>query len=338
MKAVILEKPGEMRAANLDAPRAPQAGEALVRVHRVGVCGTDLHAFRGTQPYFTYPRIVGHELGVEILALGGDSPGLAVGDLCAVEPSIQCGQCIACRRGRGNCCTELKVLGVHLDGGLREQIVVPVRNLHKSTRLTPEQLAMVEPLSIGSHAVRRAAPEPGDTVLVIGVGPIGLGVAQSLRFHNVKVVVSDLREERLALAQAVLGTRELIDARQDALAQLRRILGGELATVVFDCTGSIASMEESINFMAHGGKLVFVGLVPESFSFSDPLFHRRETTLLSSRNCTAQDFREVIARMETGAIDVSRWITHRASADELPRVFPGWVSGDNRLFKASVAW
>jgi threonine dehydrogenase-like Zn-dependent dehydrogenase len=148
----------------------------------------------------------------------------------------------------------------------------------------------------------------------------------------------DVLDPRLEFARDKMGIKNCIDGRSEPLGQVTKLLGGELATVVFDCTGSIASMEHSINFMAHGGKLVFVGLVPENFSFSDPLFHRRETTLLSSRNCTAQDFREVIDRMEKGEIDVLPWITHRALADEVPAVFPTWVSGNQGLFKASIAW
>jgi len=338
MKAIVLEKPGQMRAVNMQSPREPRPGEALVRVRRVGICGTDLHAFRGTQPYFEYPRIVGHELGVEVLALGDAEQELAVGDLCALEPSFHCGQCIACRRGRSNCCVNLKVFGVHVDGGLREQVVVPVSNLHKSTKLTPEQLSLVEPLCIGAHAVRRAAPEPGDTVLIIGVGPIGLAVAQSARLHDVTVLIMDVLDERLAFARDTRGIQHAIDARREPLEQLKSILGGELATIVFDCTGNKQSMEQALTYMAHGGKLVFVGIFLGDMTFNDPTFHRKETTLLSSRNATAEDFREIIARMERGEIDVLPWITHRALADELPGVFPTWVKGETNLFKASVEW
>jgi 2-desacetyl-2-hydroxyethyl bacteriochlorophyllide A dehydrogenase len=338
MKAVILEKPGEFRSIQVDAPRAPQAGEALVRVRRVGVCGTDLHAFRGTQPFFAYPRILGHELGVEVLALGGGAEGIAPGDRCAVQPGIPCGRCIACRRGKTNCCVDLKVLGVHMDGGMCEQVIVPASNLYKTGKLTFDELALVEPLCIGRHAVRRAAIEPGDTVLIIGAGPIGLAVAQSIPREAAALIVMDISDERLAFAREKAGIKNCVDGRSDPLAKVTELLGGELATVVFDCTGSKQSMESSINYMAHGGKLVFVGLFLGDFTFNDPLFQRRETTLLSSRNAISQDFRDVIGRMEKGEINIRPWITHRARADEVPSVFPTWVSGAAGLLKATIEW
>jgi len=338
VKAVVLEKPGEFRNISVATPRAPLEGEALVRVHRVGVCGTDLHAFRGTQPFFNYPRILGHELGVEVLAVAGKDSKVAPGDHCAVEPGIACGRCIACRRGKTNCCVDLKLLGVHIDGGMCEQLIVPVKNLHPAPKLTFEQLAVVEPLCVGRHAVRRAAPGAGDTVLVIGAGPIGLAVAQSIPREVAALLVMDISDERLAFARDKMGIQHCVDGRNDPLAHVTQLLGGELATVVFDCTGSKQSMESSINYMAHGGKLVFVGLFLGDFSFNDPLFQRRETTLLSSRNATAEDFRDVISRMEEGEINIQHWITHRARAHEVLEAFPRWVSGSSGLIKATIEW
>lgn len=338
MKAVVLEKPGEFRNIQIGAPRAPGAGEALVRVHRVGICGSDLHAFRGTQPFFNYPRILGHEMGVEVLELGEGESSVAPGDHCAVLPGVACGRCIACRRGKTNCCVELKLLGVHMDGGMCERLIVPTSNLFPSKKLTLEQLAVVEPLCIGRHAVRRAAPEAGDTVLIIGAGPIGLAVAQSVPRNAGALIMMDISDERLAFASEKLGVRHTVDGRGDALAEVTRILGGELATIVFDCTGSKQSMEASLNYMAHGGKLTFVGLFPGDFSFNDPLFQRRETTLMSSRNATAEDFRDVIRRMESGEINIEAWITHRARAEEVPEAFPRWAAGVSGLIKATIQW
>src|SRR5947199_5981351 len=169
MQTIVLEKPGSLTLADTAAPTDVPPGHAMVRVRRVGICGTDLHAYRGRQPFFSYPRILGHELGVEVIALGdGDTFGLKKGDRCTVEPYLNCGTCIACRRGKTNCCATLQVLGVHTDGGLRETIVVPARKLHRSPRLTFEQLALVETLGIGCHAVDRAAPRPDETCLIIG--------------------------------------------------------------------------------------------------------------------------------------------------------------------------
>ena len=190
MKTVVLDKPFSFRLTETEPPGEPGQGEALVRVQRVGICGTDLHAYQGNQPFFDYPRILGHELAVEIVALGpsAETHGLAVGDRCAVEPYLNCGTCIACRRGRTNCCERLSVLGVHQDGGMREQVIVPIAKLHKANGVPPEQLALVEMLCIGAHAARRAAIEPGEPALVIGAGPIGLGTMQFARALGAEVI------------------------------------------------------------------------------------------------------------------------------------------------------
>jgi threonine dehydrogenase-like Zn-dependent dehydrogenase len=157
MKTIILDKPGQFQLTETEPPAAPLPGQALVRVRRVGICGTDIHAFKGDQPFFSYPRILGHELGVEVVSVASDVSNLTSGEICAVEPYLNCGVCIACGRGRPNCCVQLKCLGVHTDGGMRELITVPAAKLHPSHTLTLEQLALVETLGIGAHAVERAS-------------------------------------------------------------------------------------------------------------------------------------------------------------------------------------
>ena len=152
MKTIVLEQPGQFVLTETQPPAAPGPGEALIRIHKVGICGTDLHAFQGNQPYFEYPRILGHELSGEIVEVGANEQGFAVGDHCAIEPYFNCGQCLACRRGKTNCCAHLKVLGVHMDGGMRDFIVAPIHKLHKSQGLPLDHLALVEPLGIGCHA------------------------------------------------------------------------------------------------------------------------------------------------------------------------------------------
>ena len=211
MLQVTLQTPGQLVAADAGLPTAA-AGEALVRVHRVGVCGTDLHAFRGRQPFFSYPRVLGHELGVEVVEPGG-SGEIRRGDRCAVEPYLNCGSCIACRTGRPNCCTSLSVLGVHQDGGMREVIAVPARKLHRSDRLSYEQLALVETLAIGAHAVERATLEPGEFALVIGAGPIGVSVVQFARAAGAKVAVVDTSTARLDLCRRLWKVDCTIDGR-----------------------------------------------------------------------------------------------------------------------------
>jgi 2-desacetyl-2-hydroxyethyl bacteriochlorophyllide A dehydrogenase len=340
MKSILLVEPGTLRATETPEAPAPGPGEALVQVHRVGVCGTDLHAFRGKQPFFSYPRILGHELGVEVLAVGEGVTTPAVGDHCAVEPYLNCGRCIACRRGKSNCCTQLKVMGVHVDGGLRERFLVPAAKLHPSHSLSFDQLALVETLGIGAHAVDRAALAPGETVAVLGTGPIGLAVIQFALAAGARVLAVDLNARRLAFCRERLGLAAdaTIDTSvtPDVAARLAELTGGDLPTAVFDATGNAASMAASFNYPAHGGRLIFVGLFTGDVAFNDPNFHRRELTLLGSRNSRPEDFRRILTLVESGRVDTTPWITHRAPLDAVPDQFAAWTDPSAGVLKAMI--
>jgi 2-desacetyl-2-hydroxyethyl bacteriochlorophyllide A dehydrogenase len=337
MKAIILDTPGHLQATYRDEPALPGPTEALIRIRHIGVCGTDFHAFRGEQPFFTYPRILGHELGVEIVALGSQVEHLTVGMNCAVEPYFNCGHCPACRRHKPNCCSNLKVFGVHIDGGMRELAIVPAERLHPSKSLTSEQLALVEPLAIGAHAVSRAQIEAGEQVLVVGAGPIGLAVIQFALLDKAKVFVLDISQQRLAFCQSLWPEVVCLDANNDALATLQAQVGDDLPTAVFDATGNPHSMHASFNYVAYGGRLIFVGLFQGNISFSDPYFHSHELTLLSSRNATSADFRRIIGHLEAGEIDLTPWITHRASSDDFITAFPHWLDPQSGVIKAVIA-
>lgn len=337
MHALRLEQPGRLAALQMPAAPVPGPGEALVRVHRIGVCGTDIHAFAGKQPFFTYPRILGHELGVEVLA--GDDPSgrIAPGLRCAVEPYLNCGRCIACRRGRPNCCTSLQVLGVHADGGMREQFVLPAAKLHPSARLTLDQLALVETLGIGCHAVDRAQVEHGEFALVIGAGPIGLAVAQFAVEAGAQVIVQDINPARLEFCRRQLRVPHTINAAaEEPLAALKRLTQDDLPTLVFDATGSPKSMAAAFDLPAHGGRLVFVGLFQGDVTFNDPNFHRRELTLLASRNARPADFTRIIALIEAGRIDTTPWITHRAPFARVVDEFAAWTRPETGVIKAMI--
>lgn len=336
MLQIILEKPGHFTAADAPEPvRGP--GEAIVRVRRIGVCGTDLHAFAGRQPFFNYPRILGHELGVEVVDPGDDPQGLNVGDRCSVEPYLTCGRCVACRRGKTNCCTELKCLGVHTDGGMRPLIAIPARKLHRSAKLDFDQLALVETLGIGAHAVERAEMRPDDFVLVIGAGPIGLSVVQFALVTGATIAVMDVSEPRLQFCRDHLGVTHTVVARGDTAERLRTLGDGDLPTIVIDATGSARSMAATFELAAHGGRIVFVGLFQGDLAFNDPNFHRRELTLCASRNATAGTFRHIIGLVEAGRIDTRPWITHRFELAETPRVFPASIAGNPAVLKAMIS-
>jgi 2-desacetyl-2-hydroxyethyl bacteriochlorophyllide A dehydrogenase len=336
MKTIILDEPRQFQLLETSPPAAPGPGEALVRVRRVGICGTDIHAFKGNQPFFSYPRILGHELGVEVMSLGSEESQLKPGAFCAVEPYLNCGTCIACRRGRTNCCVELKCLGVHTDGGMRELIVVPTAKLHPSLTLTFEQLALVETLGIGAHAVERASLQSGEFALVIGAGPIGLAVTQFARLAGARVIVLDVNEDRLEFCRRLFGIEWSILADRDAAARLKEITSNDMPTAVFDATGNRQSMIRAFDWVAHSGRLVLVGLMQEDVTFHDPDAHRRELTLLCSRNATAANFRWIISLLEARQIDTTSWITHRSSLASMIGQFPTWIDPRSRTIKAMV--
>ncbi len=336
MQTVILNNPGELALIDRADPTPPSPGEALVRVARVGVCGTDIHAFRGKQPFFTYPRVLGHELGVEVLALGSGTHGVAVGDRCAVEPYLHCGSCIACRHGKTNCCTQMRVLGVHIDGGMCSHIVVPSTKLHRSEKLSLDQLALVETLGIGAHAVERAQVRKNEWALVIGAGPIGLSALQFIQAAGARPIVMEPNPGRVEFCRHQMGVQHIIDPADKPIEKLRDVTDGDMPTAVFDATGNPQSMAASFGLVAHGGRLVFIGLFVGDITFHDPDFHRRELTLLASRNSRGSDFTRIIRLVEDGVVDTRPWITHRAGLNETPREFPRWVNPESRVLKAMI--
>lgn len=334
---IVLAEPGRFETGEAPVPVAG-AGEALVRIRHVGVCGTDIHAFHGRQPFFEYPRILGHELGGEVIATPEGSD-FQPGDIVAVEPYLNDPQSPASRRGKTNCCEQLQVLGVHCDGGMRPVIAVPVEKLHRSDSLSTEQLALVEMLCIGRHAVERARVEPDEFALVIGAGPIGMSVLQFLQTKTRRVAVADLSESRLAFCREGLGVDlTLLSGGPDPVESALRDLSGcrELPTVIFDATGHPGSMMSTFDLAAHGGRIVFVGLFQGEVRFDDPNFHRRELTLMSSRNATGADFREVIGAIERGDVDTTPWITHRMSLAEVPERFAETIASPD-LRKAVIS-
>ena len=340
MKAIVLEEPFQLSLQQVAEPTNPGRDEALVQVKRVGICGTDLHAFGGQQNFFSYPRIMGHELAVEVLEIGATDRALdyAVGDQCCVIPYLNCGECIACRRGKSNCCTGMQVLGVHIDGGMREQFTVPVDKLLKADGIPVEQLALVEMLCIGAHAAERARVSAGENALVIGAGPIGLATAQFAKIAGADVMVMEMNETRLDFCAEVLGINKLIDARDDPMAQIQQLLGGELPTLIFDCTGNAGSMRAAFDTVAHGGSLVLVGHIKGDLTFSDPHFHSHEMTLLASRNATSADFSWVIRCLQKGVINLDPWITHRAAPETIVADFPTWLDPSNGVIKAMLSF
>ncbi len=336
MKTIQLETPGEFREIEAESPTR-LGGEALVRVHRIGVCGTDIHAYNGRQPFFEYPRILGHELGVEVVAVDPDNEcGIEIGDRCSIEPYMNDANSPASRSGKSNCCERLNVIGVHSDGGMRPFITVPTHKLHKSESLSYDQLALIETLCIGAHGIERSMLSQGESALVIGTGPIGLGAIQFAMSLGNRVIVADISEERLAFCRDVIKVPHVLKAdAPDFEETLRETCGGNLPQVVLDATGNRFSMQGTFELAAHGGRIVFVGLLMGDISFDDPNFHKRELTLMASRNATPDTFKKVIAAVESGAIDTNPWITHRMKLSEVPQAFESTIAEPN-LIKAMI--
>ncbi len=338
MKTIVLEEPRRFVQKEIPAPEAPGAGEALVRVHRVGVCGTDISGYLGKMPFYGYPRIPGHELGVEVLAVGESVDNVKVGDRCSVEPYLNNPESFASQSGKTNCCNELQVLGVHVDGGLRPEFILPARKLHPSKKLEMEQLALVETLAIGCHAVDRANPVAGELFLVIGAGPIGLSVIEFARLADVELVVMDMNAQRLDFCREQMGVKHTVQFKGDGseVDQLRAIGNGHLPTIAVDATGNKHSMQDVFNYVDHTGKVVYVGIVNDEITFRHPALHLKEITLLMSRNALPKDFQRIIQLIEDGKIDTRPWITHRTSFDEMIDVFDSFTKPETGVIKAII--
>ncbi len=339
MKAAQCLEPGRLEIVDRPSPQTPAPGFARLAVSHVGICGTDYHIYEGKHPFLAYPRVMGHEISATVVEVGKGvdlEPGTAV----IVNPYIACGTCIACRKAKPNCCTAISVLGVHSDGAMCEEIVVPAGNLYPAGNLSLEAAATVEFLAIGAHAVRRAAmPAPGSEpirALVIGAGPIGLGTAIFARIAGQEVTLLDTSPERLSMAADRLGFASGILAGDGASAAVAEKTGGDGFDVVYDATGYRGSMEKAFAYVAHGSSLVFVSVVKEEISFSDPEFHKREMTLIGSRNATRIDFDHVRDSISKGLVPIDQLITHRTTLDKVAEDLPRWASEKTGLIKAII--
>lgn len=336
MLTILCRRPHELVAVERDVP-VRAAGQVLVRIRRVGVCGTDYHIYAGDQPFLSYPRVMGHELAGDVIDAPADSafhPGQSV----TINPYLACGACIACRNGKANCCTRIAVLGVHVDGGMCEVLAVPDSALIDATGLTHDQAAMVEFLAIGAHAVSRARLTPGERVLVTGAGPIGVATALFARLGGALVTLCDTRARRLDRARTTLGFEDIVLADADLSATLHAATDGEFFPTVFDATGNIDAMRAGLAHVAHGGSYVLVSVVKGDLIFPDPEFHKREAALIASRNALATDFARVIAAIRSGAVETHALHTHRVAAADVPESFPALIAQADDVLKAIVAF
>ncbi len=335
MRSLICTKPGLLEYKDIPAP-VLQPDHAILKIKRIGICGTDLHAYKGTQPFFAYPRILGHELSGEIVDADG-AARFVPGEAVTFIPYFNCEKCIACKKNKPNCCVNIKVFGVHIDGGMAQYISVPSYSLVKSEGLGYNELALIEPLAIGAHGIARANVLKDEFVLVIGAGPIGLGAIQFARIAGAKVIALDINEKRLAFCKEKLKVDYIIDASEEnVLARLNEITAGDMPTVVIDATGSQKAINNALQYVAHGGRFVLIGLQMNEISFSHPEFHKRETTLMSSRNATRKDFDYVIGAIKNGLVEPSNFITQQVKFDDLKDAFETWLYDADKVIKAMV--
>jgi len=333
MKYIVCEKPGEFLLKEKEAP-VRKENEALLQINKVGICGTDLHAYSGNQAFFSYPRILGHELASEVLEIGNNKRNIKAGDKVVVMPYISCNNCIACRNEKTNCCTNISVLGVHDDGGMQEQITVPADILLPANHLSDNEMAIVEPLAIGAHAVRRANIKPNEMVAVVGCGPIGIGIMKLAQIAGAKVIAIDMNEQRLAYAKEKIGVDYIVKAGKEAMDDISKITNGDLCTAVFDASGNKFALEDCPNYMAHGGRFVLVGLSKGDLTYAHPKIHAKEMTLMCSRNATTEDFEHVINVLNQFPTD--SFITHEVNFTNMIENFDSWTKPETGVIKATV--
>ncbi len=318
MQQWICNQPGTLSLQEAEMPlRTP--GFSLVRVRNIGICGTDIHAFAGNQPFFSYPRILGHELAVEIV----ESDTFSAGELATIIPYFNCTSCGACLAGKPNCCENIQVFGVHTDGGMREYIVVEDRYILPGKGLSADELALVEPLSIAAHGLRRADLKAGEKVLVMGAGPIGLFTILLAKIQGALVEVAEPNKARL---QFCLDNLEVEEASTGAF------------NIVIDATGNLNAIESGFAKIAHGGKYVLIGLQKQAISFSHPEFHKREATLMSSRNATLEDFNYVMDLFRSGKIQAEKFLSHRFTKNQVPGIFTKINEPTQQVIKAMITF
>jgi len=335
MKVLICKEPGELAYEENEIPLR-EKNKSLIKIKRVGICGTDLHAFDGTQPYFNYPRVLGHEISGELID-ANEAHGFENGEMVTSIPYFNCGVCIACKSGKPNCCVKMEVLGVHIDGAMTEYLNLPSYSLIHGAGLSYNELVLVEPLAIGAHAIKRANPMPGEFILVIGAGPIGLGIMEFARIAGAKVIAMDVNEQRLKFCSEVLKIEYSVNpATTNAMEKITLITNGDMPTVVIDATGNLNAINNGFEYLAHGGRYVLVGLQKGNISFSHPEFHKREATLMSSRNATRADFEQVIDSIKSGLINPANYITHQVMFSQVKDEFESWLDPVNGVIKAVV--
>lgn len=336
MRALFINAPGQAAAGVANAPE-PGPGDALLRVRMVGLCGSDLNSYRGRNPLVSYPRIPGHEISAEVVALGESVPAghFALGAAVTLSPYSSCGRCPSCRRGRFNACQFNQTLGVQRDGALTEFIAVPWQKLLTAPGLSVRELCLVEPLTVGYHATARGRVEPSDTVLVLGCGTVGLGAIAAADHKGARVIAVDVDDKKLALARRA-GARETINAKTDEVAaEVARLTDGG-PDVVIEAIGTPETFRSAVELVAFTGRVVYIGYAKEAVAYDTRLFVQKELDILGSRNATEADFAGVIEVLGKHTFPLEETVSRVVSMADAPSALKEWERDPASISKILV--
>lgn len=337
MRALVLNGAYDLSYGERNMPERKE-GEILIKMRAVSICGSDIHAIRGNQPLFTFPRVIGHEISALVVD-AGDSVQFTEGDNVCVMPCIPCDSCMACKAGKTNCCSSLKLYGVHEDGGLQEYLSLPERFLLKSPFPDRyEETALIEPLTIGYHAVSRMRPKPGKRLLILGAGPIGTACAVCARAIGMDVVLADISPARREFVRKTFAFSVFNPLDELEKAEVTESIAREGFDGVIDTTANKNSMEHAFEWIGHGGEIVFVGMFKGILEIDETAFHMKEPSLHVTRNSVPEDYRSVMRLWEEGRVDPGLFITNRTAFEDAATEILKWADGRQEVFKGIVHW
>ena len=334
MKAIQITHQQELNIIEIEKPAVLKAGEVLLKLAYVGFCGSDLNTFMGRNTMALNPVIPGHEVGATIQAVGSDVPAeLKPGMVVTCNPYTNCGKCASCRNGRVNACQHNETLGVQRNGAMKEYIVLPWEKIIPAGTLDTKTSALIEPMSVGFHAVSRAQVTDVDTVMVIGCGMVGMGAIVRAVTRGATVIAADLDDEKLSLAKKMGASQTINTKTQDVHAQLQRITGGFGPDVVIEAVGNPFTYQMAVNEVAFTGRVVCIGYAKSDVTFQTKLFVQKELDIRGSRNATPQDFRGVIRYLERGTCPVDELITKVIKPEEALETLQWWSQNPGKVFR-----
>lgn len=334
MRIVNIEEPGKIALKEVEKP-IPKKGEALLKVKYCGICGSDVATYTGNQPFTTYPRIPGHEFSAEIVEIEENEYGLKAGMSVTANPYFNCGKCYSCRRGKVNCCEDNKTMGVQRDGSFAEYITMPIERIVDGKGLSPKTLALIEPFSIGYHAINRGNVKEGEKVLVMGAGPIGIFAMISAKLRGAEVYIADLLEDRLALAKE-MGADGVINISKDELSKkVAEITEGDGMDVCVEAAGLPQTFLNCIDSACFGGRIILIGNGKRETTFNHSILLKKELDVYGSRN-SLNDFKPLIDIVSSGRVNIDKMITNIFSLEKVTEAFDKLKSNDGSMAKVLV--